>query len=351
MDKPTSDIIVPVWNRPVETRNCLVNLIEHSPDARLIIVDNGSDRETERMLEEFAEILDQKAILLRNNINQGYVRAVNRGLARAESDYIAIVRNTSIVTSSWLEPLTRFAANRSDAGIFVPRLVRATEWKPGGKKHPDTTIMESDRGSLSAMLITRRAYDMIGGIDEELAGGVWCLRDLSRRAYRRGLSTFRVLESVVVFEDDVPLGSIERRNMALQRSIELYGKRWGEPRSFCIHFPKGADMDMLRQRLDVVLLGARQGHFFSLITHSQLFNEAAKAGLQSLHENVHFVRIPMFSESRAIEKALKPGNPDFPDAEPVAAIDGIPFTPGIKGLPFALLQQIIIKTSKEIYGG
>ncbi len=58
MEKPAIDIIVPVWNRPIETRACLVNLVEHSPAARLILVNNGSDRETECLLEEFAESLD-----------------------------------------------------------------------------------------------------------------------------------------------------------------------------------------------------------------------------------------------------------------------------------------------------
>ena len=351
MTKPLTDIIVPVWNRPVETRNCLVNLVNHSTDARIIIVDNGSDRETERILQEFAEILDQRAILLRNNVNQGYVRAVNTGIARSDARYISVISNTSTVTESWLETLTGFAEGCRDAGIIVPSLVKTREKKQGKKTRASTVPMEADHASLAAMTMTRQAYETIGGIDEGMDGGLWCLMDLSRRAYRAGFLTYRVEESVVYFEDYVPLGSVERRNTALQRSIELYRDRWGEPRSYCIHMAKSADLDMLRQRLDPLLMGARQGHSFSVITHARLLKELTQAGMDHLHEHIRFIRMPLFFESRAIDRFLTPAGPIMSEVQPVAGIEGIDFYAGLKGIPFAELEQSIYKTGKEIYGG
>src|SRR5664279_2441346 len=162
MDNLLIDIIVAVWNRPIETRNCLVNLIDHSPQARFILVDNGSDRETERILEEFAEILDRRALLLRNDTNQGYVRAVNRGLARAEAAHIAIIRNTTIVTDGWMEPMLRFSAEKREAGIIVPRLVPGTAGKRARSGNPATAPIEGGHGSLAAMLLKKQAYDAIG---------------------------------------------------------------------------------------------------------------------------------------------------------------------------------------------
>jgi glycosyltransferase involved in cell wall biosynthesis len=350
MKKMSSDIIVSVWNRPVETRNCLVNLIENSPDSRFIIVDNGSDRETERMLEEFADGLDHRAILLRNDVNQGYVRAVNRGLARSDADYLVIVRNTSIVTPSWLETMISLAGTRSDAGIIVPRLVRGHV----GKQHTKGKLLahntEEDHGSLSAMMMTRKAYDAVGGIDEDMEGGIWCLRDLSRRAFRSGYLTFRVDASVVSYEDDIPLGSTERRKMALQKSMELYRQRWGEPQAFCVSLPKGADMNILRQRIDVLLTGARQGHFFSLLLHGRLYDELSKSGLEFVHQNIRFIKLPMFFESRVTENALNDVHPEIKGAQAVAGIEGIPFSKEINGIPFRDLEASIVKASKEFYG-
>ena len=350
MDNPLTDIIIPVWNKPVETRNCLVHLINHSPNARFILVDYGSDRDTERMLEEFAEILDQRAILLRDNLNRGYVRAVNKGLARSDARYKVLISSTSIVAESWLEPMTTFAEERSDAGIIVPRLIKGQSRKPVRKRNAAASPIEADHASFASILITKQLYDIIGGFDEEMDGGLWCLRDLSRRACRAGFHTFRTEDGIVAYEDEITLGSVERRTLALQRSIALFRERWGESDSFCVHIPKGADMNILGQRLEILLQGARQGHIFTILTHEQLFKSLTKAGFDRLHENIRFLRIPLFFETRAIGKAISSDDSTMADAKPVNGIDGIPFPAGINGMPFAELEQMIAKTWVEKYG-
>jgi GT2 family glycosyltransferase len=350
MEYPLTDIIIPVWNKPVETRNCLVNLINHSPDARFIMVDNGSDRETERMLEEFAEGLDHRAILLRDNVNKGYVRAVNKGLARSDARYRVVVNSTSIVAESWLEPMTSFAADKRDAGIIVPRLVKGALRKPVARSRTTAAPIEADHASFAAMLVTKEAYDIIGGLDEEMDGGLWCLRDLSRRAFRAGFQTIRIDAGIVAYEDDILLGSVERRMLSLQRSIALYRERWGESASFCIHLPKGADMNILVQRLEILQRGARQGHSFTILTHGRLYRELTKAGLDRLHENIRLLPIPVIFEARAVTKALSSDDPTMAGAQPVTGVDGIPFPAGIKGMPFEELEQMIVKTGKEKYG-
>jgi GT2 family glycosyltransferase len=349
MDDPIIDIIVPVWNKPVETRNCLVHLIEHTPQARFILVDNGCDRETERLLEEFAEILDQRALLLRNNLNQGYVRAVNRGLARAEAPYLAIVRNTSLVTSGWLEPLLGFARERSEVGVIVPRLVSGTAGKTGKGGEPAVTPIEAGHGSFEAMLCKKQAYDAIGGMDEEMDGGLWCLKDYSRRACRAGFLTFRVAEGTVFYKDEIPFGSAERREMALQSSIARYRERWGSECSFCVYMPKGADLNILRQKLEVLRQGARQGHFFTVLTHAQLHKELMRAGCHRCHENIRFERLPLLFETGAIRRALAGANEALPGVRAVTAIDGMPFPNALEGIPFAELERLVAATQAEKY--
>ena len=92
MISPTIDILVPVWNNPFETRACLAAILAHSSGARLIIVDNGSSRETELMLEEFSEPLGDRGLFIKSERNIGLVAAINLGLARSDSDYTVIVR-------------------------------------------------------------------------------------------------------------------------------------------------------------------------------------------------------------------------------------------------------------------
>jgi glycosyltransferase involved in cell wall biosynthesis len=350
MDNPLIDIIVSIWNRPIETRNCLINLIDHSPNARFILVDNGSDRDTERMLEEFAEILDHRALLLRNNTNQGYVRAVNRGLAQTEASFIAIIRNTTIVTDGWLEPLISLAGKRSEAGVIIPRLIPGTAGKAGKGGEPAALPIEADHGSLAAMLLKKRLYDAIGGIDENLDGGTWCLKDYSRRAYLAGFLTIKSGEGTVCFTDEIPLGSVERRERLVQRSIEHYRNRWGGENSYCVYFPKGTDLNLLRQRVDSFLQGARQGHIFTILTHPPLHNELMRAELHRLHEHIRFVRLPLFFEKRAIEKAMACEDETASFVRAVTGIDGMPFPVALESITFAELEQMIAATQAEKYG-
>ncbi len=350
MGNPAIDIIVSVWNRPVETRNCLVNLIDHSPSARFILVDNGSDRETERLLQEFAEILDQRALLLRNDTNQGYIRAVNRGLARAEAPHIAIVRNSSIVSAGWLEPMLDLAAERSAAGIIVPRLVPANGGKAPAARSSSPPI-EADHGSLAAMFLKKRLYDQIGGFAEDMDGGIWCLRDFSRRACRAGFFTYRVESGPVLFTDEVPLGSSERREQALQRSIAIYRERWGDGSSFILHFPKGTDLNALRQKLVPLLQGARQGHEFSILTHPRLHKELTAAGCHQLHERIRFIRLPLIFDGMTIKTVLASAAKATPASQAVSGIDGMEFPGADASIPFSQLERLIAAGQAEKYGG
>lgn len=351
MSNPAIDIVVPVWNNPVKTRNCLVTLIEHSPHARFILVDNGSDRETERLLEELAETLDQRALLLRNEVNQGYVKAVNKGLAQAEAPYIAIVRNTSLVTANWLEPMHDLFRIRPEAGIIVPRLVLGTSKRSRRGEAAVIPPIEADHGSYAAMLLNKKMYDEIGAFDEEMDGGIWCLKDFSRRAYRAGFLTFGMGEGSVYYEEDVRLGSAERREMALQRCLGQYRQTWGVENSFCVYLPKGADLTILRQKLEVLLEGARQGHAFTVVVHERLYKELSLANCHRLHEQIRFPRLPSIFEARGLRRIITHEQERTPGVTMVAGIDGMAFPGAPECIQFAELERIIGQTRSEKYGG
>ncbi len=350
MSKFAIDIIVPVWNRPTETRECLVNLAATAPEARLILMNNGSERETENLLEEFAEALDERALLISSRMNLGFVRAVNRGLARAEAEWAAIVQNRSIVSQGWLEPLLALARTNPEAGVIVPRLVRPPLKDKGRQGVPPVSITELSHGDFAAMLIRKELYDHTGAFDEEMDGGIWCLKDFSRRALRAGFLTFAAEGSPVLYSEEPPLGSVARREEILARSRAAYAARWGEERSFCIHFPKGSDPDDVRTKLGVMLRGARQGHSFTVLVPSKTFKELVKDGSGSLHRSIRLEELPrLFADGRAekIAASLRAGEPGV---VPVAGLDGIPF-PGVKGaVPFTELERLIAATQAEKYG-
>lgn len=345
------DIVIPVWNRPVDTRICLVNLGKYTPNARLILVNNGGDRETESLLEEFAEGLDERALLISTPVNLGFVKAVNRGLARAEAEFSAVVRCTTTVSEGWLDPLLTLARSRSEAGVIIPRLVPAPMKKTVNRVPFTDAAVEVSHGDFAAMLVRTDLHKRIGGFDDEMDGGEWCLKDYSRHALREGGLTFVAAGSPVVSCDDPPLGSISRREEVLKRSIAAYTSRWGKERTFCIHFPKEAAADFIRKKFEVLLRGARQGHSFNVLVPPEIYRELDRSGYRAVHQNITLDKLPRLFTAGRTKRAAASLRAAVPDLVPVAGVAGVSF-PGEEGsIPFAELELQIAEVETKKYGG
>ncbi|CAG0988489.1 glycosyltransferase family 2 protein [Geobacter sp.] len=344
------DILIPVWNRPVETRNCLVTLMDITPSARFILIDNGSDRETERLLEEFADILGERALSLKTSANQGFVKAVNRGLAQVEAPFAVIVRNTTLVAGGWLEPMVELANSRSDAGIIVPRLER--EGGQGRRKRAtlsSKTVTEVSHGSFAALLLRRELMERQGGFDEELDGGLWCLRDFSRRALRNGYLTFAAEGVAVTYADEVLFGSIVRREETVRRSAETCEARWGREDAFCVYFPKDVEPEAVREKLDIILKGARMGYRFTVIVHPTLHKVLVETGHGSLHRSINMVLLPRFFATGEIRKIIGRLLAARGDMVTVAGVDGLSI-PGVEGAKsFGWLGDVIRHREGALY--
>lgn len=350
MDTFNVDIVVPVWNRPVETRNCLVSLMANSPGARFILVDNGSDRETERLMEEFAEILNERALFLKNRTNQGFVKAVNRGLARGEAEYLILMRNTSLVCGGWLEPLLECAASRPDAGVVVPRLVFPNLSGKENKGAPPSGVHEVSHGSFACMLVRKSLFDSVGGFDEEMDGAEWCLKDFSRRALRNGFLTLSVDGPAVRCTKEVPLGSAVRREEMGRRSVAVYEERWGKEMVYAVYLPGDIDLEAVRERFSVMLDGARMGHLFTVIVHPKLYRALAEAGYRRLHGNICVEPLPRLFAKGALAKAFERLGQEYAHVVTVTGIDGLAI-PGVKApVPFSSLEEEISRREAETRG-
>jgi len=333
MPVATIDVVIPVWNRPNETRTCLVNLMSYTPGARFIMMDCGSERETEKLLQEFADGLDDRALLMRDDSNVGFVRAANRGFERSEAPYIALVRNSTEVCAGWLEPLLRFASAHPEAGILVPQLT------PGGFSCGEP--IEVGSASFSAMVISREAFRAVGGFDEGMDGGAWCLRDYTRRACSKGFLTCLVPGPAVSFQEEAPLGSERRREENLRRSIELFVERWGEGRTYLVHVPKGVEPALLRQKLDLLLKGARHGDSYRVLLPAALYKAARQGGFAFMHENVQLIPLPRLSTKAGRRRIFQRIADENPGIIPVPAVDGIAFPWSESYLPFTELSERI----------
>lgn len=339
MSSSAVDVILPVWNRPRETRECLAALVEHSGDTRLILLDLGSDSETEQILHDFAEFLGERAILFRSERMKGFVETVNRGLSAASAPLMIVLRVSSRVTSGWLTPL-RHAAQETDAGVLVPCLAHKEGFQLPlleAKSAP----AEASHGTFSAIGVTRRLYETIGDFDAGLDGGMWCLKDYSRRAAQAGFRTLHSNGPPVLFREEVVYGSAERRTRLLSDSAETFAARWGEENRYCLRLSRAADKEMLAHLFGVILQGARRGHRFFVLSPPAVYRRIVEAGLHRLHENISLERVTRFSLSRSGSKVYAALRARHPAMKLLGGADGLLVPGGEESIPFSVMENVI----------
>jgi glycosyltransferase involved in cell wall biosynthesis len=327
MTSPTIDILVPVWNNPFETRACLAAILAYSSGARLIIVDNGSSRETELMLEEFSESLGDQGLFIKSERNIGLVAAINLGLARSDSDYTVIVRPHVSVQAGWLETLVR-AAETTGAGIVSP-LFGGAEADRLPQLAPGCTIMENCTVSFTALLVRTEMRMVAGTFDEHLDGNEWCLKEYVRRVAAHGYRTCVTGRLRLSCSVGQQFGSVQRRNEMVQNSRSAYISRWGISRHYCVYFGKETDAGSLRDTITAILDGARQGHRFTLLLHRRQYCSFRKMGWNGLHTGIDLHRISLLFPVRGFQRKVMALRSASPDLLAVQGCSGITF-PGVE---------------------
>lgn len=348
MHTPSVDIIVPVWNSPFETRACLAAVLHFSPEARLIIVDNGSNRETELMLEEFSEPLGERGLFIKSERNLGLVPAINIGLARSDRDIAIILRPHVQVTPNWLTGLVE-ALQMPHAGIVSP--VFSGSGAPVlPPVAPGSSLMETFCVSFSALALKREMHRHLDGFDEELDGGEWCLKDYVRRAWSRGFHSCVTSRSHVVCGEEAVFGSDARRLQQSHVSRVTYRERWGISRHYGIYFGRDASATALSDAMETIALGARQGHRFTLLLHRRLAADFKRLGWHARHTGIEMQRISPLMPRRDLLRRVTTLRAAVPDLIPVRGVGGIDF-PGMNAtIPFGEVAGAISSARDEESG-
>lgn len=318
---PSLDIIIPVWNSPTETRACLVSILESSTTARLIIINNGCDRVTERMLEEFSDHLADRAIYMTMERNIGFVPAVNRALLRSDADWAMIVRPTGTVTAACLDQVLA-ATQREQAGMVVPHCSADFTVHSQLLKNGCASIETADI-SFSALALSRVMRERIGLFDEELDGGAWCLRDYRHRGHARGFRSYLVPQVCFTGGQGTVFGSEERRRRQGEAAIATFRARWGEPQQLAVYLPRSADERSLADTLQLLLAAARHGHRFVLFLHRRHHKSAMQQGGACLHSGIILHRLGSLAPLRDLGREVERLRNNAPGLQLVYALDGV----------------------------
>ena len=98
-DDAYKDILVVVHNQYEYVKNCLESVFKNTENFRLHVWDNGSQKATASLLEDYAS--EGKITLYRQESNLGFIIPNNRMAALCKSDWMILLNSDTEVFSNW----------------------------------------------------------------------------------------------------------------------------------------------------------------------------------------------------------------------------------------------------------
>lgn len=281
--KPVT-VIICSWNCKKYLEGCidtLTRITKFDPSYDLVIVDNGSRKDTVGFINDLVKQGRARAIF--NETNLGFSKANNQGMEITENDVLLLNSDTEIIQSDWLTKIQETAYSDDKIGIVGCRqrspigflmhagsmmLKQRNMGAQIGWGLPDynqySEIREVEGVVGSCMYIKREVIDKIGGLPEEYFSyyedSVFCLKaaEAGYKTYCDGRVTIIHHQNVSTRENKVSFDSL------YGKSRGIFIKDWG---------------DKLKSKY------TRQLAFMGLAGQPTGYGQAAKNAIIALDEN------------------------------------------------------------------
>ena len=235
-------IIIPLYNRSDLTKNCLNSIFNNGStiDFEVIVVNNASEDNTLEVLEEF----NDRITLIDNQENVGFSKGNNMGAAIAKGDLLIMLNNDTEVRSGWIEALVtcqqETQAELVGARLYYPNgaiqhcgvALYPQDQKPHAlyaglvPTHSDFQRLTGIRRpfqivTAACWLITKKAWDALGGFDEGFINGYEDVDLCLRLGQLGGLIMYEPTCEITHFESQSP-----GRGQHTAHNEELLFSRW-----------------------------------------------------------------------------------------------------------------------------
>ena len=215
---PLVSIIIPIYGKWEYTLQCLYSLFINLPTqfgVEVIVVDDCSKDQSFSLLKKIQGIK-----LLRNDVNQGFIKSCNAGALVARGEFVCFLNNDTVIFPMWLEELVETFHNLPNTGLVGSKLIypdgRLQEaggiiWKDGsawnfGNKQsinlPEFNYArEVDYCSGASIILQRDLFREFGGFDEHYLP-LYCEdSDIALKVRNKGLRViYQPLSKLIHFE-------------------------------------------------------------------------------------------------------------------------------------------------------
>ena len=237
------DVIVPVCNLLDKTILFINSLVKQS-FFNLIIIDNGSDKETQLFLQTLKQTM-ANVIIVRNEINLGYIKAINQGLRLSKAPFVMFANNDIIMPDNLLErlrealksfdvvsPLSNNIGNNQDVRLIQfnrdPSIANINDFA-SNLYNARASVEDIDYVYGHCMMATRKVIQKVGLLDERFGIGNYDDVDFCKRATSAG---FRVGICKNLFVYHFRHSTFNKLNMdidgILSSNQKEYNKKWSK---------------------------------------------------------------------------------------------------------------------------
>ena len=117
MTQPTLSIILPVYNKEVYVKRCILSILQQSyTDFELIIINDGSTDSSETEIQN--AVLSDSRVKLYRYENAGVSTARNRGIAHATGKYLLFIDADDWIEDNYFTTIVNQLAEEADIYIW-----------------------------------------------------------------------------------------------------------------------------------------------------------------------------------------------------------------------------------------
>lgn len=256
----TLSIVILNWNGASMLKRFLPSVIEHSPEAEIVVADNGSTDDSLQVLSsQFPNIR-----VLSFKRNYGFAEGYNKAISQVECDLCLLLNSDVRVEAGWLKPMLSYMEEHPEVVACQPKI--RCEWAPDMLEYAGACggyigklgfpfcrgrilgTVERDEGQHdsiaqiawatgAALLIRRNVYLEVGGLDARFFAHQEEI-DLCWRLRSRGYSIVCIPESVVyhVGGGTLPKESPRKAYLNFRNNLLLLYKNLPEKRFHMVMF-------------------------------------------------------------------------------------------------------------------
>ncbi len=174
MSPPLVSVVMSVYNEEDYLKETIDSILNQTfPDLEFIVIDDGSNDGTIKILNEYTEV-DKRIKVVSNQVNIGIAASTNSGIKRAAGKYVAIMDAGDLAHPQRLEWQVNYLESNDDVFILGTQGIWIDEddRRIGSYRMPlivDSKALYGEGGAIHPSIMARRAlFDIIGFYDERL---------------------------------------------------------------------------------------------------------------------------------------------------------------------------------------